>query len=185
MEKLSQTLVSKISKLQKRLEAVLENDFETTHDENERVQKTFEASQDEALIRGISIGLPEDHIDRAVVLFSRLGMFFDSGVLLENNDGQWKAQACFHRGVTQLLKAQHKSLLRLPHVSLLTVLKTDPQPLLKKLNLQHLDPENKTSCLLIKASHDFSFLLFSTLPDMWLKTHIENIRKALINGFAD
>jgi len=185
MEKLSQTLVSQISKLQRRLESFLENDFETQHEENDKTQKAFEPSLEQALIRGVSVGLPEDHVDRAVVLFSRLGMFFDSGVLLENHDGLWKAQACFHKGVTQLLKTQHKSLLRLPHVSLLTVLKTSPVPLLKKLHLQHLDPENKTSCLLIKASNDFSFLLFSSLPDMWLKDHIENIRGALISGFAD
>jgi hypothetical protein len=65
MERLSQALVSKISTFQKRLQSFLENDFDPQSEEREQVQKTFEASRDEALVRGLSQGLPEDHIDRA------------------------------------------------------------------------------------------------------------------------
>ncbi|MNJ98424.1 hypothetical protein D3C87_161900 [compost metagenome] len=185
MEKLSQTLVSTLSLFQKRLEAVIDNDFETNHVENEKIQKEFEASRDVALIRGLSQGLPEDHIDRAVVVFSRLAMFFDGGVLLENNDSVWKAQAYFHKGVTQLFKSSAKSIVKIPHISLLTVLKTASAPVLEKMNLQHLDSENKTECLLVKATPDYAFFLFSSFPDLWLKEHTEEIRNALINGFAD
>jgi len=81
-------------------------------------------------------------------------MFFDSGVLLENNDGKWKAQAFFHHGITELIKnskapanslaaqtpaAKHalqKSLeyaqvVNIPKISLMTVLKTDSASMLK------------------------------------------------------
>jgi hypothetical protein len=76
MEKLSQALVSKISTFQKRLQSFLENDFDPNSEEHERTQKEFEASRDESLVRGLSQGLPEDHIDRAIVIFSRLSMMF-------------------------------------------------------------------------------------------------------------
>lgn len=185
MEKLSQSLVSKITKFQRRLESFLDNDFENKVEEIERQQQTFEASRDISLVRGLSQGLPEDHIDRAIVVFSRLALLFDAGVLLENNDGQWKAQAYFHKGATQLVKNANKTVVKIPQINLLTVLKTDSQSILKKLQLENLDPEHKTTCLLIKATPDFSFMLFSSTADLWLKEHIENVRRALVNGFAD
>lgn len=184
MEKLSQTIVSTITNFQKRLESVLDNDFESKVEDSERMAH-FEPSRDLALVRGLSMGLPEDHVDRAIVVFSRLALLFDAGVLLENNDGQWKAQAYFHKGATHLLKNNAKSFVKIPTANLFTVLSTSAQPMLEKLQLQHLDPENKTSCLLIKVSPDFSFILFSEMADLWLKEHTENVRRALINGMAD
>jgi hypothetical protein len=186
MEKLSQSLVSKLSTFQKRLESFLENDFESHIEEAHRKDAgPFEASRDLSVVRGLSLGLPEDHIDRAVVVFSRLALLFDAGVMLENNDGVWKAQAYFSEGVTRVLKNSEKNVVKIPVTSLMTVLQTSPQPLLAKLNLAGLDPAEKTNCLLIRVTADFAFLLFSSLPDLWLKEHIENVRTALINGFAD
>lgn len=184
MEKLSQTFVSKITRLQKRFESFLENDFENKVEHAER-QANFEASRDLSVVRGISQGLPEDHIDRAIVVFSRLAMIFDSGILLENNDGQWKAQAYFHKGSSQLFKNNARAVLKIPETTLMTVLKTDSAGILNKLNLKQLDPENKYTCLLIKVTPDFAFILFSDMADLWLKEHIENTRRALINGFVD
>ncbi|MNL14756.1 hypothetical protein D3C87_1357130 [compost metagenome] len=186
MEKLSLSIVSKLSTLQKRLESVLDNDFENiNHREIEETRQNFEASRDPGLVRGLSQALPDDHIDRAVVMFSRLAMCFESGVLLENNDGQWKAQAYFNKGVTELFKSANKTVLPMPDSACLTVLKAKSQPILQKLHLERLDPENKNQALMIKVTHDYAFVLFSTLPDIWLKDHAENIRMALVNGFAD
>lgn len=185
MEKLTQTLASKFNSLQRRFESILENDFEQNVEDSER-KAVFEASRDPGLVRGLSLGLPEDHIDRAIVVFSRLAMLFDAGVLLENNDGQWRAQAAFHQGQTQLLKnANGKLSIQLPNMTLLSVLKTSSSQMLEKLQLSHLDPENKTTCLLVKVTPDFAFILFSSLADLWLKEHIEHVRTELINGFAD
>lgn len=185
MEKLSQALASKISHFQKRLQSFLENDFNPNSEEHERLRKEFEASHESSLVRGLSQGLPDDHIDRAIVVFSRLALVFEAGVLLENNDGAWKPQAFFHKGFTELLRTANKPTIKIPQTSLMTVLKTDSASLLQKLNLRQLDPENKTVCLLIRVTPDFVFLLLSDLPDLWLKEHTENVRRALINGFAD
>jgi hypothetical protein len=186
MEKISQSIVSKLTHIQKRLESVLDNEFENiNHREIEETRQNFEANRDPSVVRGLAQALPDDHIDRAVVMFSRLAMCFESGVLLENHDGQWKAQAYFHKGITELFKTAHKTVLPMPVASCLTVLKTRSHPLLQKLNLEHLDPEKRTQALMIKVTHDYAFVLFSVLPDIWLKDHADNIRGALINGFAD
>lgn len=185
MEKLSQTLVSKLTKVQRRLESILDNDFESKVEEQERQQASFEASRDLSLIRGISQGLPEDHIDRAIIVFSRLALHFEAGVLLENDDGQWRAQASFFRGSTKLIKSKSKPVISIPQTRLMSVLKADATAMLGKLKLENLNPEEKASCLLIKVSPDFAFLLLSNMPDLWLKDHVENIRHALINGFVD
>lgn len=182
----------------------LENDTHSKSDEQELLRQSFETTQDLSLIRGLAQGLPDDHIDRAIIIFSRLAMFFNSGILLENTDQKWKAQAFFHQGITELLKntklkptplAGRRTLptdkqdehttIHIPNVNLMTVLKTDSTSILKKLNLSHIDPDNKTICMLIKVTPDFAFLLFSALPEIWLHDHIENIRRALINGFTD
>lgn len=185
MEKLSQSLVSKLTKVQRRIEAVLDNDFENKVEEQERQQGAFEASRDISLVRGLSQALPEDHIDRAIVVFSRLALLFDGGVLLENNDGQWRAQASFYKGATQLVKNNNKAVISIPQAPLMSVLKTDSRSMLEKLQMSSLDARNEASCLLVKVSPDFAFLLLSNLPDLWLKDHVENVRRALINGFAD
>lgn len=184
MEKLSQSIVSKLNQLHRRFESILENDFENKTEDLERAAN-FEASRDLSLVRGLPLALPEDNIDRAIVVFSRLALLFDAGVLLENQDGQWKAQAQFHKGATRLIKSSSKAFIKVPPMDLLTVLKTDSTAMLEKLQLKDLDTENKTTCLLIKTSPDFAFILFSSLADIWLRDHIENVRTALINGFAD
>ncbi len=204
MEKITQTFASKISIFQKRMQSFLENDSQSKSDEQDLLRQGFETTQDLSLIRGLAQGLPDDHIDRAIIIFSRLAMFFNSGILLENTDQKWKAQAFFHQGITELLKnsklkptksaigrthptgkQDENTTINIPNVNLMTVLKTDSHSILKKLNLNHIDPDNKTSCVLIKVTPDFSFLLFSVLPELWLHDHIENIRRALINGFTD
>lgn len=185
MEKLTQSIASKFNRLQRRFESILENDFDQKVEESER-RAAFEVSRDLSLVRGLSLGLPNDNIDRAIVVFSRLAMLFDAGILLENNDGQWRAQASFQQGQTQLLKnANGKLWVQLPPMTMLSVLKTSSSQMLEKLQLSHLDPQNKTTCLLVKVTPDFAFILFSSLADLWLKEHIEHVRTELINGFAD
>ncbi len=179
-------IVSKMSELRRRAEALLDNhDFELNKKEKEEAQKTFEASRDISLIRGISAGMPEDHIDRIVVLFSKMSLFFEAGVMMENQDGTWTAQATFEKSVIETINTQTKHSMRLPHIQTLEILKTSARPILEKLKLKHLDPKNQLQCLLIKISSDFSFLLLSNLPDLWLKEHVENIRHSLQSGIAD
>lgn len=184
MERISQTILAKINRLQRRFESILDNDFSKIDQEAAKLAP-FETSRSEDLIRGLTQALPDDHIDRAIVVFSRLSMLFDVGILLENNDGQWMSQAYFENGQSHLISAKSQCSISFPQVDLLTVLKTDAKSILAKLHLVHLDPENKLSCLLIKVSPDFAYILFSKLPDIWLKDHIASVSRELVSGFAD
>lgn len=184
MEKFTSNLVSNLTKITKRFETLLENDFETKAQDIANTQKDFESSTDLHLIRGLSQALPEDHIDRAIVMFSRLSMHFEAGILLENQDGKWCSQAQFHRGNVQLIKAAERQVLSLPNCEIMSVLSTSPSNILKRLQLTALDSHKKSTCLVIKITPDFAFVLLSDLADIWLKEHIKNIRHALINGFA-
>jgi hypothetical protein len=178
-------LVSKFSEFSRRIEDLLENSYDQNRTENEKTRAAFEVSQDASLIRGLSAGLPAEHLDRIVVLFTRLAMFFNAGVMVENDDGKWKAQAVFDRGVVDTLHTEKRPEISLPQTELLKVLKTNPLPLLEKLQLTKLDPQNELTCLLIKVSGDFCFVLLSKMPDLWLKNHLEAILHSLQNGIAD
>ena len=185
MDTFSQSLTTKISNLQRRLESFLENDETIKHQEDPGTKFSFEVTRDLIHIRGLSQGLPEDHIDRTIVIFNRLATFFDAGILLENSDGRWRSQAYFESGKSFLLKKQQQVTLQLPAVKLISALRTKPQLILKKLNLKHLDPDWQTTCLLIKVTPDFAFILLSRMPDLWLKDHINHISRELVNGFTE
>lgn len=171
-----------ITDLQKRIESILDNDHDLPSEEALLAKKNFEALTDPRLLRGLAESLPQDSTDKAVILFSRLALYFDAGVFLEADGKLWEPQAQFHRGQISVLKAAQKKPLSLPEVDLMSVLRTNAEPVLKKLNLQKLDPENKTQCLFLRPGQDFAFLLFSSLPDLWLKDHIKLVTDSIHRG---
>ena len=185
MKKFSQTLTKKLSKMKLRFESFLENDFSNKNLNNEEEDAQFEVSQDMTLIRGLSQCLPEDHIDRTIIIFNRLSAFFEAGVLLENIDGIWKSQAYFNKGKAHLLPNSKQKDLALPAMRPFAVLTTNSETILEKLDLSQIDPFKQTKSILINVSPDFSFLLFSSMADLWLKDHTKNVHTELMNGFAE
>lgn len=171
-----------ITHLQKRIESILDNDTEVPSEEVLLAKKNFEALTDPRLLRGLSEGLPQDDTDKAVILFSRLALYFDAGVFLEADNKLWEPQAHFHRGQVSVLKGAQKKRISLPQANLMSVLRTQAQPLLQKMNLQSLDPEKRTTCLFLRPGTAFAFLLFSSLPDLWLKEHIKTVTEAIHRG---
>jgi len=171
-----------ITHLQKRIESILDHDLDVPNEEVLLAKKNFEVLTDPRLLRGLSESLPADNTDKAVILFSRLALYFDAGVFLEADKTQWEPQAHFHRGHVSVLKATQKKSISLPRTNLMSVLRTESLPLLQKMNLQNLDPENRTVCLFLRPGNDFSFLLFSSLPDLWLKNHIRDVTEAIHRG---
>lgn len=181
MDKWTQRLSQRIHLLQQRVQSLLESE----HGAADPDAPPFEASRDPLLAQSLSAGLPDDHIDRAIVVFNRLSGLFDGGILLENLDGQWKAQAVFHQGTARPLRRDRIAPLRLPMIGPLVALKTPAKPLLAKLQLKDLDPEGKRQAILVKPVPDFAYVLLSSLPDLWLKDHLERVMKALSAGFAE
>jgi len=171
-----------ITHLQKRIESILDNDHEIPNEEILQAKNNFEALTDPRLLRGLSQSLPGDSTDKTVILFSRLALYFEAGVFLELDGNAWEPQAHFHRGQVGVLKPAQKKKISLPKTDLMSVLRTEALPILKKLNLQNLDPDNKTICLFMRPGQDFAFLLFSSLPDLWLKEHTRLVSEAIHRG---
>lgn len=171
-----------ITHLQKRIESILDHDLETPSEEVLLAKKSFEVLTDPRLLRGLAESLPNDNTDKAVILFSRLALYFDAGVFLEADKAHWEPQAQFHRGHVSVLKPAQKKKISLPKADLMSVLRTDAKPLLQKMDLKNLDPEGRTVCLFIRPGTDFAFLLFSSLPDLWLKDHIRAVTEAIHRG---
>lgn len=171
-----------ITHLQKRIESILDHDLEVPNEEVLLAKKNFEVLTDPRLLRGLSESLPADNTDKAVILFSRLALYFDAGVFLEADGKMWDPQAHFHRGHVSVLKGPQKKKISLPQTNLMSVLRTDAQPLLQKMNLLLLDPDQRTVCLFLRPGKDFAFLLFSSLPDLWLKDHMRSVTEAIHRG---
>jgi hypothetical protein len=174
-----------ITHLQKRLESILDGDVDLPNEELLQAKRNFEALTDPRLLRGLSESLPSDSADKAVILFSRLALYFDAGVFLELDGAKWEPQAHFHRGHVSVLKAPQKKSISLPKVELMAILRTSAQPVLEKLNMTSLDPDDKSVCLFLRPAPDFAFLLFSSLPDLWLKEHTRLVSEAIHRGLAN
>lgn len=180
MEKWTHSLTRGLGRLQNSFESLLETDG----GKKDPDAPPFEPSRDPALVEGMSLGLPDDHIDKAVILFSRLALSFDGGILLENHDGRWKPQAIFREGVARHLRLENKESVALPEMSALSVLKTDGLALIKKLGVDAKTVPATKAAYILRPVPDFAYVLFSALPDLWLKDHLERTTHALSRGFA-
>ncbi|MBK9321891.1 MAG: GTP cyclohydrolase [Bdellovibrionaceae bacterium] len=171
-----------LTHFQKRIESILDAETEPQGDDVLSLKKKFEVVTDPRFIENLAEGLPSGHTDKAVILFSRLALYFDAGIFLEFDHKIWEPQAQFHYGHVRALKNQEKTKISLPRIDLMTVLRTDTSPILKKLKLQALDPVDQTVCLFIKPAPDFSFLLLSSLPELWLREHTRLVTEAIQKG---
>src|SRR5690606_12049398 len=96
MEKWSESLQRRLTKLEEKIESLLEMD--TNESVGANANLPFEPIYDINLVRTLARELPEDMEDRTLILFSRLAMYFEVGVLFEKDHEAWKAQAYFHEG---------------------------------------------------------------------------------------
>ncbi|HRO67517.1 MAG TPA: GTP cyclohydrolase [Pseudobdellovibrionaceae bacterium] len=180
MEKWAHSLTRGLGRLQNSFESLLETDG----GKKDPDAPPFEPSRDPALVEGMTMGLPDDHIDKAVILFSRLALLFDGGILLENRDGRWTPQATFRDGTARHLRLENKESVALPEMNSLSVLKTDGSAMTKKLGLDPQALPATGSAYILRPVPDFAYVLFSSLPDLWLKDHMERTTHALSRGFA-
>lgn len=180
MEKLTRNLVSHLDRLQKRVESLLEEEGTASAHES----APFEPTRDSGLMRGIPVGLPDDHIDRAIVVFSRMAMFYDGGVLLENHDGRWLARAIFQEGHARPLRQSKPVIFPLPQLGPLQILKTPATAVIRRLDLKGFSFRADTEAFLVKPTPDFAYILFSRWPDLWLKEHLAGTVKILVDSFA-
>ncbi len=182
MEKWSQGLQRRLTKLEQKIESVLIMDLQN----NAQNAKTlFEPHHESQLIRTLSRELPEDLEDRTIILFSRLAIFFDVGILLEKENKNWKAQAFFEEGRMNPLIDQAMEVKGGPQLSPLQIVKAPAIPFLKQLGIDQKirNPEDLTAFFLRPHDH-VSFLLMTRLAGPWLKNHMNEVHQEILKAFA-
>ncbi len=183
MEKWSQSLQRRLTKLEQKIESVLVMDL--GNKQNQSGTAHFEASHDSKLIRTLSRELPEDQEDRTIILFSRLSIFFDVGILLEKEKANWKAQAYFAEGHMNALIDQAMEVKGGPQITPLQIVKAPATPFLKQLGIdQKIRASGDLTAFLIRPQSQVSFLLMTRLAGPWLKNHMNEIHQEILKAFA-
>ncbi|MFP5518770.1 MAG: hypothetical protein ACLGGX_02610 [Bdellovibrionia bacterium] len=171
--------ISKISGLKNKIDSLLNEDFEHNPDLKKHIQQHFQLQTNPNLIRDISVGLPDSHVDRAVVLFQRLADFAEYGYFFENQDGTHKLYATFQFGVVSPIHSEPRPAMSLPHADLLTVLQTNATNIVEKIPQVKIQNSEDYRAFLIRISSDFTIILLSKLPDPWMKVHMEDLHRAI------
>ena len=181
MEKWSQGLQRRLTKLEQKIESVLVMDLQN----QQPTTALFEAHHDSKLIRTLSRELPEDLEDKTIILFSRLAIFFDVGILLEKENTNWKAQAYFVEGRMNALLDQSMEVKGGPQITPLQIVKAPALPFLKQLGieLKIRSPQDLTAFLL-RPHSSVSFILMTRLAGPWLKNHMNDIHQEILKAFA-
>jgi hypothetical protein len=182
MEKWSQSLHRRLTKLEQKIESLLIMDLEN---QDTRTLARFEPLHDSKIIRTLSRELPEDIEDRTIIVFSKLSIFFEVGVLLERESDNWKAQAYFQNGRLASLTADSLEVKGAPALSPLQIVKAPALPFLKQLKIAPTteNPED-LAAFLLRPHESVSFLLMTRLVGPWLKNHMDEIHKEILKAFA-
>jgi hypothetical protein len=165
----------------KHLEALLQD---TTGQISIPLQKQFELQVDfSSLDQQLSLA-PDEHIEKVLFVFKKMNLYFESGLLLENNDQSYSVVSLFQKGHIRVAADDfHNQKIKLPKTQNFEVLTTSSQIFMKKLNLNW-DPQNKLRAFLIQPTADFSFVLFSPVPDLWMQSEIPKLTKAMKRLFS-
>jgi hypothetical protein len=184
MDKISKLFMNQVGILQKQLEDLLEK----SPMQKEKLAKStadFSASQDLTQLDSIGIGLPSDPEARALMVFSRLHPYFESGLLFKGGKNLKAIAAIDHGEFFNLHGTEIKIPFQIPSMNLLEVKKVQSSEIFSQLKEIQVIRSDKSQALIFRPHPDFVFLVTSTLADPWLKTHIEKIQKELLKLLAE
>lgn len=185
MDKISRLFINQVQILQKQLENLLEKE-PLTDSKKSQERKPFYPQTDLSQVETMGIGLPNDLKDRAIMIFSRMAPYFDSGLLFEERDGQWKAICGFDQGEYFPLKGVEIEIpFRFPDMSLVEVRRVNSPEIFSQLMDLQVIRSDRGQALIFKPQPQFIFMVTSTLGDPWLKPHIEKIQKEVLLLLGD
>lgn len=178
-------ITNHFQKLQTQIENLLQEDLHPSDAEIHKQKSNFVVSTDEALIRGLSLGLPEDEDERALIVFSRLSAFFEIGMLCLNPENSQPPQAQPNQAIIVFLYGQFKAIseknqIQLPHVGPSRVLRSQSENLWKDLFLYPWIKNQNLTSFLIQLDSRYSFVVFSRFAEPWLKLHFEKIYNEIL-----
>lgn len=169
MEKLRSQWIS----LKNTIHSLLNEDFSMNPIEKKKIQENFEIDRKHSSVKNLSVGLPDQHVDKAVALFQRLSSHFEAGLFFENCDGHFRLHACFESGIVSPIDVDPRPLFELPQLQMLEVLQTPANHILDRIPKGLIFKRKDARAFLLKLSSDFSIVLISELPDPWMKEHLE------------
>jgi hypothetical protein len=183
--RLSRLFFNQVQILQKQLENLLEK--EPLRETKAPVaEKSFHVQTDLTQVDSMGVGLSNLLSERAPMLFSKLSVYFDSGLLFQRAGNEWKATAGFDHGEFFPLKGVEIQVpFKFPDMTLIEVRRVHSREIFSQLmDLQVLRSE-KGQALIFKPHPDYIFMVTSTLADPWLKPHVERIQREILMLLGD
>lgn len=171
----------------KKWNETLEKIFESNNQDLNLIESSqnFELNPDNSYLENLSY-VYNNTVEKNNLpsLFSQLSPYFEIGFLLEKQDRSHTTTHMFAYG--NLIDLKKKSTtLSLPNSTVFTVLKTSAPAILKKMNMNFLNPQNKLNAFVISVSPQYSFLVFTKLADPWLKLRLESLQSTLMKIYFE
>ena len=188
------------SKIQSHLQNLLET-RPALHGEPDRKQKPFPEEPSErkffpitdlSELNELLESLPQNPEAFHQLLFSRMSLFFESGLWLKqvsssdhSNQGfNYLVSEAFFQGEPFAL-SENLPHIFLPKVPFHSVVRFGPYALLAPLGLEKLCDTDDGQGLALSMSENNIYLFFSRLPELWLKSHVEKIHDTILKASAD
>jgi hypothetical protein len=184
MEKITEFLNRRVSKLQNRIEGLLSDTSLATRDFDRDLEKpvakdeswNFEVTRDLRPLRDLCRQMPDDFEDQILSIFAALHPYFDGGLLLEHENESWQCrlrfcEGHFDRGV-EAYSAHWPQLSPNGHFVL------EAKTVVAECRLPLANPE-RTTALVLQPSPDYAFILFSRLPHLWLRDHLQDVKEII------
>lgn len=188
MGQLPPRFLNQVQVLQDQLENLLSKDWGPA-----KTLIPFEAQSDLSQLETLKWSLPDHDPERSRILFERLSPYFESGFCFHATAHpartgwlRWRLNACFHRGhAVPLLPDDLAKDLDLPTMSLTEIRRLNGAELLEKLKLIGLFPTEGQSALALRPSDRRLWIVYSHLPDIFLKNHVSLIHEECLKILAD
>lgn len=190
MDRFTSRFLSQVQVLQDQLENLLSKDWGP---QNQSKLAPFEVLTDLTQLETLGWALPEREPQRSQVLFDRLAPYFESGLCFhytseDPSQGwiRWRLSCAFSQGkIFPLIPQDLEKQVALPQMQLTEIRKMNASALLTQLDLKDLQTHPELSTLVIRPSGPLLWILFSNLPDLFLKTHINAIHEHSLKLLAD
>lgn len=179
---------NQVQVLQDQLENLLSKDWGPT-----RAVAPFEAQSDLSQLETLKWSLPDLDPERSQILFERIAPYFESGFCFHDTQEssrkdwmRWRLTSAFHRGrAVPLLPEDSLKELDLPFMTLTEIRRLDGEELLEKLKLVGLFQTDGQSTLALRPSDRRLWIVYSHLPDVFLKNHVSAIHEECLKILAD
>jgi hypothetical protein len=172
-----------VEKLVARLDGLLTKDFSTKSNHD------FQIDTELTSIDDLALGIDDDPGIKIPILFSRLAVYFDAGLLFlrdrtRDQFEDWSVIASFHLGVFFPIDPDvivHS--ISLPVSKVGDLKKSQADLILDKLKLNEIKKPNQ-NFFFIRINEHLAFGLFLNLAEPWSKVHIEKIHRAILKSLS-